>query len=224
MDIIKARMLNRVYTMGEIEVHALRGINLTIKKGEFVAIMGPSGSGKSTLLQNLGLIDKSTSGSIIIDGLNVGKLRDAQRTRFRLTRLGFIFQFYSLLPELNALENVSILGRLNGMTTNESHRRAKELLDLLGLRNRVNHYPSQLSGGEQQRVGIARALMNNPKIIFADEPTANLDSVSARAIVRTFRQINKEFGQTIVMITHEPYLARMADRVIWILDGRITRK
>lgn len=222
-DIIKAANLRRTYRMGEVSVYALRGVDVRIKKGEFVAIMGPSGSGKSTLVQNLGLIDTPTSGSIIIDGLHAETLTDAQRTRFRASRLGFVFQFYSLLPELNAIENVSILGRLNHMPAHEADAKAQEILKTLGIGDRMHHYPSQLSGGEQQRVSIARALMNDPKIIFADEPTANLDTASGQQVVRTFRNINKEHGQTVVMVTHERNLGRLADRIIELRDGLIVK-
>ncbi len=223
MDIIKATGLKRTYRMGEVNVHALRGVDVRIKKGEFVAIMGPSGSGKSTLVQNLGLIDTPSSGSILIDGLKAAALTDTQRTRFRLMRLGFVFQFYSLLPELDALENVSILGRLAGIPAQEADAKAKAILMSLGLGDRIRHYPSQLSGGEQQRVSIARALINDPKIIFADEPTANLDTVSGRQIVRTFRKVNEGSGQTVVMVTHERNLGRLADRIIWLRDGMVAR-
>ncbi len=208
--------LKKIYYMGKIEVNALRGVNLAIKEGEFVALMGPSGSGKSTLLNMIGLLDTPTSGDIVIDGVNVSSLDENERADFRLRKMGFVFQFFSLLMELNSLENVM----LPMIMDERKPDRAASLLETVGVGDRAGHYPSELSGGQQQRVAIARALANEPAILLADEPTANLDTESAHQIVDLFRELNKK-GQTIVMVTHEPELGEKADRIIRIKDGRV---
>jgi len=217
--LIDARNLERVYFNGIIKTFALKKISLKIKEGEFVAIMGPSGSGKSTLLHQLGLLDIPTKGEIFIDDEDVINLSDSSRTRFRLEKLGYVFQSYNLIPELTALENVYITPMAQGIAIEKYKEKAKDILKKVGLGNRMDHYPSELSGGQQQRVSIARALVNKPKILFADEPTANLDSDSSTDIVKLFRQLNKEIKQTIVMVTHELEEGNKADRIIWIKDG-----
>ena len=219
--LIDARNLERVYSNGIVKTYALRNISLTIKEGEFVAIMGPSGSGKSTLLHQLGLLDIPTKGEIYIDSYDVINLSDYERTKFRLEKLGYVFQSYNLIPELNALENVYITPMARGIKKKEYIKNAKEVLKQVGLGDRMDHYPSELSGGQQQRVSIARALVNKPKILFADEPTANLDSDSSDDIVKLFRKLNKELGQTVVMVTHEENEGQKADRIIWIKDGKL---
>lgn len=208
--------LKKIYYMGKVEVPALRGIELNIERGEFVALMGPSGSGKSTLLNMVGLLDTPTSGGIVIDGIDVSSLNDNQRADFRLRKMGFVFQFFSLLMELNSLENVE----LPMIMDERKYDRAASLLELVGIGDRADHYPSELSGGQQQRVAIARALANEPAILLADEPTANLDTESSNQIVALFRELNEK-GQTIIMVTHEPELGEKADRIIRIKDGRV---
>ncbi len=217
--IIKARNLERVYSNGIIKTYALKNISLDIKRGEFVAIMGPSGSGKSTLLHQLGLLDKPTKGSILIDDEDVVHLSDKERTKFRLEKLGYVFQSYNLIPELTALENVYITPMARGINKRDYLKETKDILRKVGLGDRMYHYPSELSGGQQQRVSIARALVNKPKILFADEPTANLDSDSSEDIVKLFRSLNQEIRQTIVMVTHELEEGKKADRIIWVKDG-----
>ena len=217
--IINAKKLERIYFNGTIKTYALKDISLNIKEGEFVAIMGPSGSGKSTLLHQLGVLDIPTKGSILIDDEDVVNLSDNRRTKFRLEKLGYVFQSYNLIPELTALENVYITPMAQGIATEKYKEKARDILKKVGLSDRMNHYPSELSGGQQQRVSIARALVNKPKILFADEPTANLDSDSSRETVKLFRQLNKEIGQTIVMVTHELEEGKKADRIIWVKDG-----
>jgi putative ABC transport system ATP-binding protein len=219
---IKVNNLNKIYP-GKVPTHALRGISFEITEGEFVAIMGKSGSGKSTMLHQLGLLDSPTEGEIIIDDVNVSKLSDREKTIFRLQRLGYVFQEYALIFELTALENVLLPAfALNG--SRQSHEeRAIEILDKVGLKERVNHRPNELSGGEQQRVAIARALINNPKILFADEPTANLDTNSSIEVLELFKILNKELGQTIVLVTHEPDDRKYVDRVLWFKDGLLER-
>lgn len=213
---IQLEELKKIYYMGRIEVPALQGIDLTIERGEFVALMGPSGSGKSTFLNMIGLLDTPTSGKIIIDGVDVSSLDENERADFRLKRLGFVFQFFSLLMELNALENVA----LPMIMDERKYDCAASLLELVGIGDRAMHFPSELSGGQQQRVAIARALANEPAILLADEPTANLDTTSSDQIVELFRKLN-ERGQTIVMVTHEPDLGEKADRIIRLKDGRV---
>jgi len=217
--IIDAKNLERVYFNGVIKTYALKNISISINEGEFVAIMGPSGSGKSTLLHQLGLLDIPTKGEILIDNEDVVNLSDDERTRFRLEKLGYVFQSYNLIPELTTLENVYITPMAQGITTEKYKEMAKDILRKIGLGDRLNHYPSELSGGQQQRVSIARALVNKPKILYADEPTANLDSDSSEETVKLFRQLNKEIRQTIVMVTHELEEGKKADRIIWVKDG-----
>jgi ABC-type antimicrobial peptide transport system, ATPase component len=217
--IINAKHIERVYTTGAVKTYALRDISVDIKEGEFVAIMGKSGSGKSTLLHQLGLLDKPTKGSIIIDGNDVINISEKERTRFRLHELGYVFQSYNLIPELTALENVYITAMARNLKREEYEKMAEEILAAVGLEDRVYHYPSELSGGQQQRVSIARALVNKPKILFADEPTANLDSASSEDVINLFRKFNEEIGQTIVMVTHEKDEGYKADRIIWVKDG-----
>ncbi len=217
---IIARDLQKIYGQGTSATHALKGINIGVKTGEFVAIMGRSGSGKSTLLHLLGLLDMPTSGEIYIEDTDALKLNERERARFRLERLGYVFQEYSLLGELTVLENV-YLPALCSTRQNNYKKRAAELLEVVGLGKRMSHYPSEVSGGEQQRVAIARALVNEPKMLFADEPTASLDAASARVILELFKKLNEDLGQTIVMVTHEPEDEKYVDRVIWLADGLV---
>lgn len=210
--------------MGEVEVHALRGISFTIKDGEFVGIMGKSGSGKSTLLRQLGLIDDPTSGEIFFDDKDTRDLSATERARFRLTHLGYIFQEYALIPELTALENVMLPAMMRGNKKAIYLDKAKQLLKVVDLAERWHHRPKQLSGGQQQRVAIARALINDPKVLFADEPTANLDSASTKIVMETFSRLNKTTKQTIVLVTHEPDNKAYLDRTIIMKDGKIYGK
>lgn len=221
---IRLKNVQKIYGHGDVRVHALNGVNLHIKKGEFVSIMGPSGSGKSTMLHLIGVLDKQTSGNILIKNTDVARLSDEERTGFRLKEIGFVFQFYSLLPELTALENTFIPHMLYGKSSEQCVKGAKDILTKLGLGERLNNYPHQLSGGEQQRVSIARALINKPEILLADEPTASLDTKSAMNVINILRKLNEEVRQTIVLITHEEDLGRVADRGIWLKDGRIERE
>jgi putative ABC transport system ATP-binding protein len=216
IGLIEITNLKKIYYMGKIEVHALRGIDIAIRRGEFVALMGPSGSGKSTLLNMVGLLDTPTSGGMVVDGIDVSSLDENSRADFRLKKMGFVFQFFSLLMELNSLENVA----LPMIMDNRKYDRAGSLLELVGIGDRAAHYPSELSGGQQQRVAIARALANEPVILLADEPTANLDTESSNQIVEIFRELNKK-GQTIIMVTHELELGEKADRIIRIKDGKV---
>lgn len=217
---ITAENLSKVY-QGAVPTYALNGVSFKIEPGEMVAVMGRSGSGKSTLLHQLGLIDTPSGGRIIIDGIDVLKLSDARRTLFRLKHLGYVFQDYALVPELNMLENVTFPARVLGNDRTGYKKRAGDILEFVGLKERLRHYPHQLSGGEQQRVAIARAVINKPKILFADEPTANLDSTSAAVILELFRNLNRELGQTVIMVTHEPEDRRYAGRILWMKDGNI---
>lgn len=208
--------VKKIFNIGKIEVPALRGVDLNINSGEFVAIMGPSGSGKSTMLNMLGLLDSPTMGKIVIDGVDVSTLGENERADFRLRKLGFVFQFFSLLMELKAVENVA----LPMIMDERKFDRAAVLLDLVGMGDRLEHYPNELSGGQQQRVAIARALANEPAILLADEPTANLDTESSNQIVDLFRELNDK-GQTIIMVTHEHDIGAKADRIIRLKDGLV---
>ena len=220
---IQVQDLKRSYIMGKVEVHALKGVSFEIEQGEFVAIMGPSGSGKSTLLHQLGLLDTPTSGKILIDGVDVLRLSDREKTIYRLTQLGYVFQDYAILPELTAAENVYLPAMVQGKSKELYLRSSRELLETVGLGDRLHHLPQELSGGEQQRVAIARALINKPKILFADEPCANLDTESSRHILELFRKLNEDLGQTILMVSHEEWHKKYVDRIIYLKDGLIEK-
>ena len=218
---ISANDITKTYTMGLVKVHALRGISVDIKEGDFVGIMGPSGSGKSTLLQILGLLDRPTDGEIRISGRDVLNMSDDEKGRFRLSKFGFIFQDYALVPELTALENVILPAMAKGMLPDECRRTGMKYLDNVGLSDRGGHIPAELSGGEQQRVAIARALVNSPDIIFADEPCANLDSENSRAVLELFKKINEETGRMVIMVSHEQWHKEYFERLFLLSDGRV---
>jgi putative ABC transport system ATP-binding protein len=212
--------LTKIYKMGNVEVKALVDVSLAIEEGDITCIMGKSGSGKSTLLRQLGLIDRPTSGQIILDGRDATKLSDGARSKLRLTYLGYIFQEFALIAELTAHENVYLPGMMLGNKAADYRNRAKELLEVVGLGKRINHKPRELSGGEQQRVAIARALINNPRILFADEPCANLDTRASELIMGTLVKLNKELGVTIVFVSHDPDDKAYANKFIFLKDGR----
>jgi putative ABC transport system ATP-binding protein len=211
--------MTKVYTMGEFEVHALRGVNVTINSGEFVAIMGPSGSGKSTLMNMIGCLDTPTAGRYQLDGIEVASLDDNNLSAVRARKLGFVFQQYMLLPRQTALANVEMPMVYRGIPANERKRRATVALELVGMGNRLDHRPNELSGGQQQRVAIARALAGSPSVILADEPTGALDSTTSEEIMLTLQQLNREQGLTIIIVTHEADIAAYADRIVTIRDG-----
>lgn len=219
---IKTNDLRKTYDDGKVVTHVLKGLDLEIQEGEFVALMGRSGAGKSTLLYQLSLLDSPTSGSIYLFGEKTTHMDDEERANFRLNQLGYVFQDYALLPELSALENVALPLMMQGKSTQEAYRIADQVLVKVGLKGKERNLPSELSGGQQQRVSVARAVAHNPKIIFADEPTANLDSFSGKQVIELFRELNKE-GQTIVMVTHEEEYGRAADRIIELSDGQIVQ-
>lgn len=217
--IIRVRDLRKVFHVGDIDVPALRGVDLDVARGEFLSVIGPSGSGKSTLFHILGGLAPPTAGEIFIDGVDLLKLTENERTEMRRTKVGFVFQKYNLLPTLSARDNIGIAQALAGVT--EQPANFDEILQLLGIKHRLDHKPRALSGGEQQRVAIARALVNQPAILLADEPTGNLDTANSNAVLDILRDLNKRTGQTILMITHNPEAAAFADRTVTMRDGKI---
>jgi len=218
--LIQIKNLTKTYSDGVVETRVLKGLALNIDRGEFVAIMGRSGAGKSTFLYQMSLLDHPTSGEVIINGKNTETMNQKERAHFRLNTLGYVFQDYALLPELTAIENVGLPLLMQGHTRLHADKVAKDALERVGLGHRLNNLPSQLSGGEQQRVSISRAIAHNPEIIFADEPTANLDSESSKRVIDIFKDIHKN-GQTIIMVTHEEEYGRMTERTIRLADGVI---
>lgn len=220
-EVIRIGDLHKVYQMGDIEVAALRGINLDIYHGEFVAVMGASGSGKSTFMNIVGCLDRPTSGTYFLEGEDVASLSPDERAYIRNRKIGFVFQGFNLLSRTSALENVEIPMMYNGLPGGERRRRALEVLSLVGLEERMHHMPNQLSGGQQQRVAIARALVNRPSLILADEPTGNLDSKTSAEIMQLFQDLNRREGLTIIMVTHEQDIAAYAGRQVQFKDGQI---
>ena len=222
MEILRVENLSKIYGKGENKVVALDNISFSVEKGEFVAIVGASGSGKSTLLHLIGGVDRPTKGKVFIDGKNIYEMNDDKLAIFRRRQVGIVYQFYNLIPILNVEENITLPLELDNRDVDK--KTLKELLELLGLENRSKHLPNELSGGQQQRVSIGRALITNPAIILADEPTGNLDSKSSDEIVALLKKSNKEYNQTIIMITHNMEIAKEADRIIKIEDGRIVEE
>ena len=219
--ILQAENLGKTYRTGKVDVPALRGVSFTVEPGEFVSIVGPSGSGKSTLFYILGGLTGATSGRILVDGVDFAQLSDAERTRMRKTKIGFIFQKFNLMPTLTAMGNIEIAYDISGASEPLDRKRLDGLCDMLGIAGRLNHLPSELSGGEQQRVAIARALITNPAIILADEPTGNLDTKNSDIVLEMLRHANQQFRQTVLMITHNPEAAAIADRILHMRDGEI---
>ncbi|HZP63276.1 MAG TPA: ABC transporter ATP-binding protein [Terriglobales bacterium] len=220
-DFIEAVELRKTYHIGKIEVQALRGVSFTVKRGEFVSVVGPSGSGKSTLFYILGGLAHADSGHVVIDDIDFSRLTDAERTRMRKRKIGFVFQKFNLLPTLNADSNIRIALDIAGTNGNRDAAYFDKIVNLLGIQKRLRHRPSELSGGEQQRVALARALINKPAIVLADEPTGNLDSENSEIVLNMLRHSNRELGQTVLMITHNPGAAAYGDRIIHMRDGQI---
>jgi putative ABC transport system ATP-binding protein len=218
--VVETRDLKKTYMLGKVPVEALRGINLKVEKGDFLAILGPSGSGKSTLLNLIGALDKPTSGTLLVDGVDVSKLNDNQLADLRL-KVGFVFQFFNLISRFTAKENVELSMQIANKTKAERSKRAEELLETVGLKERMKHKPAELSGGQQQRVAIARALANNPSFLLLDEPTGNIDSKTAQEVMDTIKILNQK-GVTIIMVTHDQRLASEAKRILEMMDGVIT--
>jgi putative ABC transport system ATP-binding protein len=219
--IIEARAVHKTYDTGSVQVHALRGIDLQIVRGEMAAIMGPSGCGKTTLLNCLAGLDSFDSGEVLIDNIPLQKMSDRQKTDLRARKMGFVFQFYNLLPVLSAVENVELPMLVSGTNSGDARKRAEEALEMVGLSDRMNHRPAELSGGQQQRVTIARALANRPSIIWADEPTGDLDSETSTEIMDLLVRLNREQGETFVLVTHAPEVGARANRIIRMRDGHI---
>ncbi len=219
IPVVEAVGLKKTYMLGKVPVEALRGINLKVERGEFLSILGPSGSGKSTLLNLVGALDKPTAGKLAIDGVDVSTLNDNQLTDIR-RKIGFVFQFFNLIPRFTAKDNVELSMSIASVSKAERSKRAEELLETVGLKERINHKPAELSGGQQQRVAIARALANSPRFLLMDEPTGNIDSRTAHEIIDLIRKLNDD-GVTIVMVTHDQNLAKEAKRTVQVLDGEI---
>jgi putative ABC transport system ATP-binding protein len=221
MDVVKVEGVTRVYQVGEVETQALRGVDLVIEKGEFTALVGPSGSGKTTLLQIIGCLDLPTTGKVMIGDQDVSHLNRDQRADMRRGTIGFVFQFFALIPTLTAYENVEMPLLLNGHNPADRKDRVMTLLESVGLADRAHHRPDQLSGGEQQRVAVARALATNPTLILADEPTANLDTANGEQVMETMTRLNQETGVTFVFATHDPRVIKFARRIVTLEDGRV---
>ena len=222
-DIVVTENLQMIYTVGRVEVPALRGVDMTVKEGEFVAVMGPSGCGKSTLLHLLGGLLVPSAGRVSIEGVDLASVGDAARTELRRKKIGFVFQRYNLLPTLTAEDNIELARRIHG-NGHGAQVDVREILGLLGLERKLGHKPSEMSGGEQQRVALARAVVNRPSILLADEPTGNLDSENSQMVLQMLQDLNRKFRQTIVMITHDPDAASMASRILEMRDGRILNR
>ncbi len=220
--VLSLRNVSKIYHLGETVVHALKKVSIDILPGDFVAVVGPSGSGKSTLLHMMGCLDRPTNGKVLLDGHDVTKLSDEELAKIRGKMIGFVFQFFQLVPSLKSWENVALPRWFQGVGYDESRERAQQLLNDVGLTNRMNHLPSQLSGGQQQRVAIARALANDPKLILADEPTGNLDSHSGKEIIKLLEGLH-ETGKTIVIVTHDPHIAGIPEKTISIYDGQCSK-
>lgn len=221
--VIRAEGVTKDLALGKTTIHALRGVDMQVSAGEMVGIVGPSGSGKSTLLGIIGGLDRPTAGIVEIDGINIARMNEDRLTEIRNQKIGFIFQFFNLIPTLTALENVALPIQFADRPQFRPEKRAKELLGMLGLGDRLRHRPAELSGGQQQRVAIARALANNPPLLLADEPTGNLDTESGQVVLEALHTIRREAGTTIVIVTHDPDLAEQADRVLTLIDGLMTR-
>jgi len=221
--IVEAVNLKKTYMLGKVPVEALRGVNLKVESGDFLAVLGPSGSGKSTLLNLIGALDKPTEGKLLIEGVDVSTLNDNQLAGLR-RRVGFVFQFFNLIPRFTARENVELSMSIADIGRAERRKQAEDVLETVGLKERMNHKPAELSGGEQQRVAIARALANNPRFLLMDEPTGNIDSKTANEIMGLIKRINEEKGVTIIMVTHDQRLATQAKRMVQMFDGVITRE
>jgi putative ABC transport system ATP-binding protein len=223
-DLVVVEDLQMIYRVGKVEVPAIRGVSLSVKGGEFVAVMGPSGCGKSTLLHLLGGLLKPTSGRIFIDGVDLSSVSDAQRTEIRRRKMGFVFQRFNLLPTLTAADNIDLARQIQGNGHMHDHQTAEEVLTLLGIQEKMHHKPSELSGGEQQRVAIARAVVSRPAILLADEPTGNLDSDNSQMVLQMLQDLNLKYKQTIIMITHDSEAASTASRIVEMRDGRILNR
>lgn len=221
--IIEAENLKKTYVLGKVPVDALRGVNLKVESGDFLAVLGPSGSGKSTLLNLIGALDKPTEGKMLIEGVDVSTLNDGELAELR-RGIGFVFQFFNLIPRFTARENVELSMAIAGLSKAERRKRAEDLLETVGLGERMNHKPSELSGGEQQRVAIARALANNPKFLLMDEPTGNIDSKAAGEIIGLIRKLNEEKGVTVIMVTHDQGLASQSRRIVRMFDGSVVQE
>ncbi|WP_343383679.1 ABC transporter ATP-binding protein [Candidatus Bathycorpusculum sp.] len=219
--VVDAVNVKKTYMLGKVPVEALRGVNFRVEQGDFVSILGPSGSGKSTMLNLIGALDKPTTGTLLIDGVDIGKLNDKQLSDLR-RRIGFVFQFFNLIPRLTAHDNVELSMSIADMSKSERKKRALDLLETVGLKERINHKPAELSGGQQQRVAIARALANNPKFLLLDEPTGNVDSKTASEILTLIQNLNREHNVSIIMVTHDEKLAHQAKRTVKMFDGEVS--
>ncbi len=223
-DLVVLRRVWKVYGFGEAAVEALKGVDLNVRRGEYVAVLGPSGSGKSTLLNIIGGLDRPTDGLVYVNGENLTRMNEFKLARFRAENIGFVFQFFNLIPTFTVLENVMVPAEILGLSREEARRRAEIILRMVGLEERLHHFPSQLSAGEQQRVAIARAFVNEPTLLLCDEPTGNLDPKTGANIVKLLARANRRYGITIIVVTHDQSIASSADRVVELVDGRIVRE